>query len=355
MRAHPQADAVLALCRPGMERDCCAELTERAARIGVGGWCRNGDGWSEFHPTVDGDLARLESAIAFASLVFTRQWLAVLARPSALDTGDRASPLARAAAAHIDGYRELRVEHPDSDTGRPLARLAKALHRPIEAALTAAGVQRRTNAPVLHVVLTSGDSARVGLSSPHNSAPWPGGIPRLKVPKAAPSRSVVKLEEALQLFLGESERASWLRPGRSAVDLGAAPGGWSWFLAERGVAVDAVDGARLTPTARDHERIRHHRVDGFRYRPRRPVDWLVCDMVEQPRRIVRLVAQWLERGDCRHTVFNLKLPMKQRWRTVRDELATLDAALPPAGRWRAKQLYHDRAEITVFATREPLD
>jgi 23S rRNA (cytidine2498-2'-O)-methyltransferase len=355
MRAHPAADAVFVLCRPGMENDCAAELVERAAAIEVGGWCRTGEGWVTFHPTLDGDMGRLEARLAFAAFVFARQWLAVVDRARGLDPNDRAGAIAATVATHLDGYRELRVEHPDSDSGRPLARLAKALHRPIEAALADRGVHRDNGGAVLHVVLTAGDTAVVGLSSPHNSAPWPGGIPRLRVPKAAPSRSVAKLEEGLQLFLGRDEWASWLRPGRSAVDLGAAPGGWSWFLAERGIAVDAVDQAALAPAAAEHPRIRRQRADGFRYRPRRRVDWLVCDMVAQPHRIVGLVGQWLERGDCRHALCNLKLPMKQRWPTVRGHLASLAAALPPEGRWRAKQLYHDRDEITVFASRAPLD
>ena len=55
------------------------------------------------------------------------------------------------------------------------------------------------------------------------------GIPRLRLP-GAPSRSAAKLEEALLYFLGdEAERL--LRGGMSAVDLGAAPGGWTWILA----------------------------------------------------------------------------------------------------------------------------
>ena len=45
------------------------------------------------------------------------------------------------------------------------------------------------------------------------------------------------------------------------------------------------------------------------FAPKR-VDWMVCDMVEQPSRVLELVADWFEQGYCQFSVFNLKLPMK---------------------------------------------
>ncbi len=347
-----RADRILALCRPGMESDCCAEIVDVGADIGVTGWCRAGDGWAEFYPGAAGDLERL-AQVSFARLVFARQWLAVLDHMTQLPAQDRAGPLARTVAGATHLYSELRVEHPDSDAGRPLARLARSLGRPLQRALDDAGVRRHNDAPVVHVVLTGGDAAFVGLSDPANSAPWPAGIPRLRVPKAAPSRSVVKLEEALHLFLTDEERSRWLRPGRRVVDLGAAPGGWSWFMAERGLNVEAVDRARLAQVVSESPRVEHVRYDGLRYRTRGTADWLLCDIVEQPHRIADVVVGWLERGDCHHALFNLKLPMKRRWRTLRPHLAKVAGALSPGGRLRAKQLYHDRDEVTVFASRQP--
>ena len=81
------------------------------------------------------------------------------------------------------------------------------------------------------------------------------------------------------------------------------------------------------------------------------MDWLVCDMVEQPRRIAALVAAWLDDGLCRRAIFNLKLPMKKRYDEVQLCLSIVRDALGGAADLRAKQLYHDREEITVFAAR----
>ena len=73
-------------------------------------------------------------------------------------------------------------------------------------------------------------------------------------------------------------------------------------------------------------------------------------MVESPRKVAARMSEWFAHGWCKHAVFNLKLPMKKRWDETRDCLAAFEAQ---AGRplvVRARQLYHDREEVTVFAT-----
>jgi 23S rRNA (cytidine2498-2'-O)-methyltransferase len=135
-----------------------------------------------------------------------------------------------------------------------------------------------------------------------------------------------------------------------AADLGAAPGGWSWVLAKRHVRVIAVDNGPLADAVLDTGLVEHVRADGFTWQPPRAQDWLVCDMVESPRKVATRMAEWFARGWCKHAVFNLKLPMKKRWEESRDCLARF---ADEAGRplvVRARQLYHDREEITVFAT-----
>ena len=138
------------------------------------------------------------------------------------------------------------------------------------------------------------------------------GIPRLRMPGGAPSRSTLKLAEAIVTFLGDRE-SELLRPGMRAVDLGAAPGGWTWQLAYRGLRVTAIDNGPLKGAVRDDPLVTYLRADGLTYLPKRPVDWMTCDIVEQPARIAMLVARWIGEGHARHAIFNLKLPMKKRF------------------------------------------
>ena len=61
------------------------------------------------------------------------------------------------------------------------------------------------------------------------------------------------------------------------------------------------------------------------------------------------MATWFREGWCKRAIFNLKLPMKKRWDETRDCLALFaDQAGRPL-EVRARQLYHDREEITVYA------
>ena len=188
---------------------------------------------------------------------------------------------------------------------------------------------------------------------------WASAIPRSARPgrwasrgsssrSEAPSRSTLKLEEAFLALLTDAERERSLVRGMRAVDLGAAPGGWTWQLVRRGIAVVAVDNGPMDATLMDSGIVTHLREDGFRFVPERPVDWLVCDMVEQPQRVATLMSDWLADGRTARALFNLKLPMKQRWRAVDDCLGSMRARLPGVT-LRAKQLYHDRDEVTVYA------
>ncbi len=207
----------------------------------------------------------------------------------------------------------------------------------------------RPDLPRLHLFFLDSRTVYVALSRPPNASPWVMGIPRLKLARAAPSRSALKLEEALHVLLTPRERSARLKPGMSAVDLGAAPGGWSWQLMREQVRVTAVDNGPMAPGLLDSGLLEHRREDGFRFRPRKAVDWMVCDMVEQPARIAALVAGWLAAGNCRDCIFNLKLPMKKRYAQVqscRDIIARTLASR--RFELRLKQLYHDREEVTGY-------
>jgi 23S rRNA (cytidine2498-2'-O)-methyltransferase len=212
------------------------------------------------------------------------------------------------------------------------------------------GRERPAKVHRLHAFFPQGDNVYLCSVDPAAAAPWPQGIPRLKFPREAPSRSTLKLEEALLVLLDAGERERWLKAGMSAVDLGAAPGGWTWQLIRRSMRVTAVDNGPMAASLLQSGLVTHRREDGFRFQPKKPVDWMVCDMVEQPRRVAELVTRWLSEGWCRRSIFNLKLPMKKRYDETRLCLDLIQAKV--RGRTialRARQLYHDREEITVFA------
>lgn len=176
------------------------------------------------------------------------------------------------------------------------------------------------------------------------SSPWPAGVHRLPADPAAPSRSYLKLEEALEL-LGATPR-----PRERVVDLGAAPGGWTYAFLRRGCQVWAIDNGplKLGDPGQLPGRLTHLRADGMSYRPAAahlPLDWLVADMLITPGQALGLLRKWLEGRWMRRFVVNVKLPQ-------RDPLVALGpitAFLAGQGgvSWRMRHLYHDRREVTV--------
>ena len=167
-----------------------------------------------------------------------------------------------------------------------------------------------------------------------------GGQRRMADDPQAPSRSYLKAEEAYAI-LGREPAA-----GETVADLGAAPGGWSYSAARRGALVTAVDNGPLKGAGL-HPGIAHRTEDAFTFRPERAVDWLFCDMVEDPERVMTLVDRWLKEGWCRRFVVNLKFgrvdPIVLLRRT---EIVRRHCSL-----FKARHLYHDREELTLVGER----
>jgi 23S rRNA (cytidine2498-2'-O)-methyltransferase len=346
---------LLAYCRAGFERECAQELMAIADGMGASGFvkARPESGYALFTPhdaTLGAELAR---HLEFRRLVFPRQVVHVGELLRELPPGDRAAALARAARALGRRFAELWIEMPDTNEGKALSSLARPLRPHLEKALAREGVALgEKSAQRLHIFLVSGAAAYVGMSPIGNSAAWPMGIPRLRMPSTAPSRSTLKLAEAILEFIPEREQEKRLAPGMTAADLGASPGGWTWQLVQRGLMVIAVDNGALDPRLLETGQVKHRVDDGFHFRPPQPLDWMVCDMVESPSRIARLAAQWITEGWCRESIFNLKLPMKKRWEEVERCRDLIDEALGGADYFlRVKHLYHDREEVTAHLAR----
>lgn len=327
----------LLYCRPGFERDCVQETqgTPREAEANSGFIIVQG-----------------KPRLSYTQLTFARQLISLHGEVNELPERDRLTPLLAAIPDEPAQFGALWLETPDTNDGKTLSGFIKRFQPLLEAKLRASGrLVDDATLPRLHIFFPDKNRALIGSSDPRNSAAAPMGILRMKMPYEAPSRSVLKLAEAFEVFLSEEEKTQWIRPGMRAVDLGAAPGGWTWHLVSLGLQVEAIDNGPLKGVVADHPSVRHLRQDGFRYRPKHAVDWLVCDMIEQPGRVAALVADWVASGSTTRAIFNLKLPMKKRVDALHEALASVREVLDKKGfkyRLQAKQLYHDREEVTVF-------
>jgi 23S rRNA (cytidine2498-2'-O)-methyltransferase len=340
---------LLSYCRAGFESELAAELNALARTNGHDSAVQVTQNPGAVFLAMKGHEAPANLARHWRDLVFARQCVAVFARLEQLLRNDRLTPIMGVLTERGESYNDAWAEAPDTDEGKALAPFCKSFGNALIGALKRARLLDHAAPCRLHAFFPQSDNVYLAIADPAISAPWPQGIPRLKFPRAAPSRSTLKLDEAFLVLLDEGERAGWLKPGMTAVDLGAAPGGWTWQFVRRSMRVTAVDNGPMDRALMDSGLVAHLREDGFRFRPKKPVDWLVCDMVEQPRRIAELISRWLAQGWCRRAIFNLKLPMKKRYEETQ---RCLDQVRTVAHDVRARQLYHDREEITAFAQRQ---
>ncbi|QJR79684.1 23S rRNA (cytidine(2498)-2'-O)-methyltransferase RlmM [Alteromonas pelagimontana] len=356
--------SILAYCRPGYEADTAQEITERAAILGIYGYCTfdSGQGFINFKVQNHTDADRLGLELRVSSTIFARQLIVAVAELEDLDTADRISPIVEAVASFRSDHWQnglLFVEHADTEEGKDLAKFCRKFAVPLRQSLRKHRLLTFKEKPELravHVFFCRTDKALVGYSYPDCRSEFANGICRLKFPSSAPSRSTLKLEEAILTMLTAAQQQSVFRAGGRAVDLGACPGGWTYQLVQRGQFVEAVDNGSIDDALMASGQVEHFAADGFTYRPQfGRVDLLVCDMIEQPERVAKLMGDWLVKGWAEHAIFNLKLPMKRRYETVTTAIDGLQKRLQNiSGNFNLnhRHLYHDRDEITVTVIRQ---
>lgn len=175
------------------------------------------------------------------------------------------------------------------------------------------------------------------LASADCASPFPNGEALFEEDHSAPpSRAYLKLWE---LFTVHGFHP---RPGEVCLDLGSAPGGWTWVLQGLGCRVVSVDKAALEPRIARLPGVRHLRQSAFALEPQEagPVDWLFADVVCYPERLYALVQRWLEAGTARNFVCTVKFQGATDHGIVRRF-----AAIPGS---RLVHLYHNRHELTWY-------
>ena len=347
------ANAYLIYCRAGFEKEAAAELQHFANLYGWQGYLKTKTD-AAYVLFCGEDLPETgEYAPQWHKLVFARQLLFVNHHePLRLEANDRVTPLLNAAQGHF--YKELVLEGADTNDGKSLANFFKSFSPTLNSVLQKRAVLRKKADKNLHLFFLDSTQVYVAYSQQGNSSVWPMGIPRLRFPKDAPSRSTLKLEEAFHYYLDEQTQQEWLREGMTGVDLGAAPGGWTWQLVHKGLQVIAIDNGAMDKALMQTGQVEHLKVDGFKFRPERPVNWLVCDMIESPARVAQTIASWVADGAAERAIFNLKLPMKKRFEELQHCQDLIDGILSTKNvnyRLAFKQLYHDREEVTGYLYR----
>jgi 23S rRNA (cytidine2498-2'-O)-methyltransferase len=179
------------------------------------------------------------------------------------------------------------------------------------------------------------------LASPTQTSPFINGKCLFTEDREGPpSRAYLKLWEACTLM------GAWPQPGERCLDLGAAPGGWTWAIAQLGATVTAIDRAPLDPRVAAMPGVTMRLDNAFGIDPATepPVDWVFSDVIAYPQKLLTLVQAWIAAGRTRRIVCTLKF----QGATDHDS-AEAFAAIPGG---RLGHLYHNKHELTFLWTRE---
>ncbi|MFC5700041.1 SAM-dependent methyltransferase [Cohnella faecalis] len=186
-----------------------------------------------------------------------------------------------------------------------------------------------------------------GCSAPKdNLSDWPGGAVRFRREEGLISRAAFKLLEAEQAFRLPLDKFT------NALDLGAAPGGWTSVLLERGLKVTAVDPAQLDPALEDHPMLRHIQKNAseISFSPG-TFDLLVCDMSWDPYNTCRLVSELASSMTAGASgIITLKLMYRKPFNTLQELSRAYGEVFDIR---RIKQLFHNREEVTMWVRRKP--
>ena len=188
------------------------------------------------------------------------------------------------------------------------------------------------------------------------------GQKRMKFDNNSPSRSFLKLEEVFYLLNKRPEK------GEIVFDIGAAPGGWSYSASKKGAIVFAIDNGPLKKGALNNNNIIHLKMDGFKVNPynilnnyflnnnnlkkhnvkknkNHPVDWLLCDMIEKPEKVLTLIEKWVNNKWSKYFIVNIKFGQSSPVKLleyIRKKFYLNNILI--------KHLYHDREEFTIIGS-----
>lgn len=337
---------VFATCREGSERALKEEIaTEHGPSLRPAFMRPQLITWKSAHP--------LKAGFSVKS---------IFARVLGISLGTFKSPeeLAAYAAEHLKGRSfHLHVfprEVPEDGVAEAMQGQIAKVRETLATALKEAGVTILEKAPerneqVLDVILVDETGALLlGLHrhTMHSHAS-PGGVPTLVLPPEAPSRTWLKMEQALIW-------AGWDDPnilkGKTVLELGSAPGGASYALLQRGARVVGVDSGKMAEVVLDYPggTFTHMEMSAgdLAHVPLPAnVSLIVSDMNIAPPQMLR----HLERIQARVRAPALLLTMKINNTAMERSMDRFVGALrrfAPAP-IRATQLPANRAEISVVA------
>lgn len=151
-----------------------------------------------------------------------------------------------------------------------------------------------------------------------------------------PSRAYLKLWEFF------TRVAQVPKTDSLTLDLGAAPGGWSWVLLQIGARVVAFDKAPLDAKISNHPNCTYKNMSAFAVNPKDylAAAWVFSDIICYPQKSLQLIKKWLDAGYLGNMVFTIKFQGKTDF-VVMEELRQIPGA-------QLVHLYQNKHELMWY-------
>lgn len=191
-------------------------------------------------------------------------------------------------------------------------------------------------------ILLCAEKCYIGLGTPEdNISGWSGGMMHFKKCEDDISRAKYKLMEAIKTFGIDMEGFT------SALDLGAAPGGWTSVLLEHGLQVTAVDTGDMDERLNKYPGFKFIKANASELELEKDsFDILTSDMSWNPKNTARIItsaSEYLRAGGT--AVVTLKLMGDKVRKTIKEVLSIYSEVFEVLG---VRQLFHNRDEVTLY-------
>lgn len=339
------AEFIFATCQPGAEALLKREVSQEWPMFKL---AYSRPGFLTFKVAPDAEVA---AGFDLKSM-FARSYGISLGRAEGSSLLDRATFTAALAGQKLPGKLRLNVFERLTENGKTVE-IERQIRQQAQAGLFLdEPVAQNDGEVVLDVVVVEDDEWWIGwhLHSRKLHRPWVGGIAPILLPKVAPSRAYLKLEEGLVwsgLPMREKDRV---------LELGCAPGGASLALLERGLEVLGVDPADMDQSVLARPAFRHVRLQAKQLRATdlggRSVEWLVSDMNVAPQDTIEAIRRALDlcgREQVLGALLTLKLNAWSDAEAVLDALQSSRKRLLSIGfsKVRTAHLFFNRHEVSV--------
>jgi 23S rRNA (cytidine2498-2'-O)-methyltransferase len=191
-------------------------------------------------------------------------------------------------------------------------------------------------------ILLDGPNCYIGMShSKLNVSTWSGGMIHYKKDEVDISRAKYKLIEAISTFKVDLSKV------HSALDLGAAPGGWTSVLLEKDIAVTAVDIADMDVRLSKYKNYTNIKgnISGLDL-PEQSFDLLTSDISLNPKSTATMInkASRFLKNDG-YAIVTVKLMGDKVRRGIKEVKEIYQEVFDIE---EAKQLFHNKDEITLL-------